>query len=568
MQKLEIPLGYDEFKRIREENFYYVDKTEFIRELLSKSFQANLITRPRRFGKTLTMSMLEDFFDISRDSRARFDGLKISGYTELCSKWMNQWPVVFITMKSVEGLDFAGAYGMLEVLLADLCKRYEFLEQSSLVNDADKKRFKELQYQTAKTPDIKNSLVLLTRMLHSHYGKPVILLIDEYDVPLSSAYENGYYTEMLDIIRSMLGVSLKTNPYLKFAVVTGCLQISRESIFTGMNHFVPDSVADDRFCEHIGFTGADVSRLLADAGLSCKKQDFKEWYDGYIFGDVHVYCPWDVLNYVNDLQDYPQAEPGTYWANTSGNNILKKFLKRAGRTTRAEIERLIAGESIQKKIDTQLTYNETGNTERNLWSMLYLTGYLTGTKSGTRGFMDLRIPNREVLEIFTSQITEWFTDMITENHPEGWHSLCTALENGDAETAEKYLNDFLSRGISIRDTAAPQVKKENFYHGLLLGLLMCRNEWNVYSNREDGDGYSDIHVEADEETAFIIEVKYSENGDIDAGSQTALDQIREKRYTDPLLRLDFSYVYAYGIAFHRKKCRVICQKQKENNLSD
>lgn len=407
---IKFPLGLDNFAKIREGNFYYVDKTEFISELLSNEFEANLITRPRRFGKTLMMSMLEDFFDISRDSRTHFKGLKILEEKELCRKWMNQYPVIFFTLKDVEGLNFQNAYGMLKALISNICKKFAFLEQSQSVDVDDIAEFQLLKAQKADIIAIKNSLLTLTRMMMAYYRKPVILLIDEYDVPLSVANNNGYYREMLDIIRAIISTSLKTNPYLKFAVVTGCLRISKESIFTGTNHFVPNSITDDRFCEHIGFTETDIQKLLSDTGFSDHEANIKEWYNGYHFGNIDVYCPWDVLNYMNDLQVNPTAQPKAYWINTSGNAILKKFFRKSSRTTKMEIEKLIAGESIKKKLNDQLTYNELDQSIDNLWSLLYLTGYLTAKNIDTKGNIDLVIPNLEIHKIFTSQISEWFTE--------------------------------------------------------------------------------------------------------------------------------------------------------------
>lgn len=412
---LNFPLGYDDFSRFREEKLYYVDKTRFIKELLNKKFIANLVTRPRRFGKTLTMSMLEAFFDISRDSGAHFEGLEISKETELCGEWMNQWPTVFLTLKDVSGENFSLAYDRFEILIAELFRRFGFLVYSDKIETSDLSDFKSIRDRTAKVADVTNSLYLLTRMLSAHYEKPVILLIDEYDVPLSAASENGYYTEMLDIIKSMISKALKTNPYLKFAVVTGCLRISKESIFTGTNHFVPDSIIDDRFDEYIGFTEADMHQLLVDAGFTDRAGDIKTWYDGYHFGNVDVYCPWDVLNYLNDLQNNPKAKPKAYWANTSSNSILKKFFKKAGRTTKAEIEKLIAGESVSKRISDQLTYNELDKTIGNMWSVLYLTGYLTTRGVEDNGTLELVIPNQEIREIFISRIWEKGNGAIEDN---------------------------------------------------------------------------------------------------------------------------------------------------------
>lgn len=557
---IRFPLGIESFVKIREGNFYYIDKTELIAEFLNKEFEENLITRPRRFGKTLTMSMLEDFFDISRDSKAHFEGLKISKETELCKEWMNQWPVIFLTLKSAEGLDFQSAYDRLKTLIANLCKKYSFLERSNAVDEADAVLFRKLKFQEAENKDIADSLYLLTRMMSAHYGKPAVLLIDEYDVPLSKANENGYYKEMLDVIRSLMGTALKTNSYLKFAVVTGCLRITKESIFTGTNHFAPDSIIDNRFDEYIGFTEEDVRLLLSDTGFTDQAEIIKEWYDGYHFGNVDVYCPWDVLNYLSVLQSFPNERPKAYWANTSGNSILKKFFRKAGRSTKAEIERLIAGESIRKKISDQITYDELDQTIGNLWSVLYLTGYLTSKCVYEDGTLELVIPNQEIREVFTAQISEWFTETIVDGQQKKWDAFCKALEIGDAADAEKLFISFLSNGISVRDTAVAKMKKENFYHGILLGLMMSRDSWIVYSNHEDGDGYSDIHVEVNDEVAFVVEVKYAENDNLDAGCDKAMQQIRDNRYAEGMKELGFQTVYAYGIACYKKHCKIVCEK--------
>lgn len=560
---IRFPLGLDNFSKIREGNYYYIDKTELIAELLNKEFEANLITRPRRFGKTLTMSMLEDFFDIDRDSRAHFDGLRISEDAELCKEWMNQWPVIFFTLKDVSGENFDEAYAQLMALISDFCITHPFLAESEKINELDRKLAYRFMAKEATKEEVKNSFYTLSRMMASYYGKPVIILIDEYDVPLAKANENGYYKAMIDIIRAMISKALKTNEFLKFVVVTGCLKISKESIFTGTNHFVPDSVIDDRFDEYIGFTEVDVKQLLKDTELEEHAANIKEWYDGYRFGNVEVYCPWDVLNYLNTLQKNPDATPKSYWANTSSNSILKKFFRKAGRTTKTEIERLIEGESVRKRISAQLTYDEMDKNIENLWSVLYLTGYLTAKNVDSDGMAELIIPNQEVREIFVSQISEWFTESVVGGQHENWERFCRALESGDAAEAEKLFTVFLNRGISVRDTAVASAKKENFYHGVLLGLLMSKEEWTVYSNHEDGDGYSDVHVETSGETAFVIEVKYAENDDLDQGCKKAMQQIEDNRYAENLVELEFQTVYAYGIACYKKHCKIVSRKYEE-----
>lgn len=555
-----MPLGYEQFSEIRSGNYYYVDKTGFISELLKKDFKANLVTRPRRFGKTLTMTMLEDFFDISRDSRRDFEGLEIAAETEICRDYQNQWPVIFLTLKDAVGSCFEEAFAQLAALISDFCIAHDFLAESENVNEQDRKLAGRFMAKQASREEMQNSLFTLTRMMASHYGKNVILLLDEYDVPLAKAGEKGYYAQMLDMLRAMISKALKTNPYLKFAVVTGCLRVSKESIFTGTNHFVPDSIIDDRFNEYIGFTAADVQQILQDTGLSSHAQTIQEWYDGYHFGNVEVYCPWDVLNYVNDLQKNPASKPKAYWANTSENSILRNLLKKAGRTTRMEIEKLINGESVRKRITDQMTYEDLYKNIDHIWNVLYLTGYLTGKPVGEGNLVELTIPNQEIREIYLNQISGWFTETIVNGQQEKWGCFCKALENGDGEKAEELFNAFLDRGISIRDTAAAKSRKENFYHGVLLGLLMSRDEWCVTSNQENGDGYTDIQVEIGEDTALVIEVKYAENDGLEAGCQAAMEQIERMRYARALKDLGFSKVYAYGIACYKKHCQIQTKK--------
>lgn len=563
---VQFPLGIDIFAEIRRRGFYYADKTWFIKELLSDSFHVSLITRPRRFGKTVTMSMLEDFFDIGRDSKEDFRNLAISGDERLCGEWMNRWPVVFLTLKSVSGNDFVGAYGMLRAVLADICKKYAFLEFSDRTDPDDRNEFRKLKAQEADEIAVKNSLYLFTRMLHDHYGRQVIVLIDEYDVPLAKAKENDYYDRMLEVIRAAFDKALKSNEFLKFAVVTGCLKIAKESVFTGLNNLVADTISDERYDEYIGFTKQDVEQLLTAAGLREHEEKFREWYDGYRFGSVDVYCPWNVLNYARDLQNSPDAEPQTYWANTGENYILRSFLRKAGRTTKAEIETLIAGGSVVKRITEQLTYSELDKNISNLWSVLYMTGYLTKKKKLADWKAELIIPNREICEIFVSQIQEWFEEEVVEGESAAFHAFCQAFTDGNIREIEKQLNLFLAKGISIRDTFVKKRKKENFYHGLLLGLFLSREDWFVHSNSEDGDGYSDIHVEIEEKNiAFVIEIKYAENDALEEGCAEAMKQIEKMRYAQELRDLGFETVYAYGIAFYKKRCKAVCQVIKDGD---
>lgn len=560
------PVGTENFREIRQNGGYYIDKTEMIETLLADSFKVQLVTRPRRFGKTLTMSMLEDFFDIERDSKADFDGLAVSKNTELCAEWQNQWPTVFLTLKSVNGDTFESAYEMFQVLVADLCKKYAFLAESNKVDQDDLVLFQKLKAEQADETTLKNCLYLLTRMMYTHYGKPVILLVDEYDVPLAKANEKGYYRQMLDVIRAMFDKSMKTNDFLKFAVITGCLRISKESIFTGMNNFVSDTISGGRLEKYVGFTEAEVLQLLKDADLLNHAPVFKKWYDGYRFGKTEMYCPWDVLNYARDLQNDPDAEPETYWANTSGNYILRSFLRNATRTTKKEIEDLIAGGSVVRQINEQLTYDELEKNIANLWSVLYMTGYLTIKEKRENRQLELVIPNREICEIYKTQVQNWFEEDVVEQDQTSYDAFCQAFVTGNAEEAEKLFQKFLLKSISIRDTFVPKPKKENFYHGILMGMFMSRSGWYAHSNSEAGEGYSDVHVEADDlDTAFVIEVKYAENGEMDAACQEALDQIDRMHYVEGLEELDFGTIYAYGIACFKKRCRVVCRLVKKEN---
>lgn len=555
-----LPVGKERFSDIRESGDYYVDKTGFLSVLLHMSFEVFLITRPRRFGKTLTMSMLEDFLDITRQSGERFAGLRISEDAKLCAEWMNQWPVVFISLKGVEGLDFEGAYGMLEVLIANTCKKYAFLEKSDSVDAQDQQLFQELKAQRADSRNLKNCLILLTRMMHAHFGKPCILLVDEYDVPLAKAHENGYYREMLDVLRAMFA-AFKTNEYLKFAVVTGCLKIAKESIFTGTNNFVTDTISSRRFDAYIGFTEKEVMQLLSDEGFPEHAGEVREWYDGYRFGEASVYCPWDVLNHVQTLRADPVAPPESYWANTSGNSVLHKFLKAANRTAKAEVERLIEGGAVVKQVNEQITYGDMERSIDNLWSALYLTGYVTARERRENGALELAIPNRELRSIFVTQVEAWFTEDAVQKQGGQVQALAAALRAGDAENAEAALNGLLKRGISIRNTAVRKPKKENFYHEILMGLLMSVDDWSVHSNREDGDGYSDIHVEMDDaDIAFVMEVKYAESGDLEAGCREAMEQMDVMRYPEGLKALGYETIYAYGVACYKKQCRITCRK--------
>lgn len=560
---IKVPLGLENFSEIRSNGYYYVDKTDFIRKLLKQQFKVSLVTRPRRFGKTLAMSMLEEFFDVSKDSRKNFEGLRISEQRALCEEWQNQWPVIFFSFKDIEGLNFSEAYHILKNKIAELYIKHEYLEKSSKVSEADRQWFRKIKMAAADKADIKGSFSILMRMMKVHYGKTVILLLDEYDVPLAKANEAGYYEEMLDMLRGIFSQSIKSNEFLKFAVITGCLRISRESIFTGINNVVPDTIIGERFDEYFGFTQEDVSTLLADTGLLEHTQEIREWYNGYRFGNIGVYCPWDVLNHVGKLQENPNAEPEAYWANTSGNSILRSFLRRAKRSTKSEIETLIEGKSIFKKISEQLTYNNLEQSGEHLWSVLYATGYLTQRGKNERGETELVIPNREIHEIFENQILEWTKEDLPVQQSKAFHELCHAFQTGDAEKVQKYFNFFLNKSISLRDTFVRKAQKENFYHGMLLGILTSQEEWDVHSNSEAGEGYSDIRVEMEDESiAFIVEMKYAEKEKLEESCREAIRQSENLNYTAELKEAGYTTIYSYGIACFKKQCRVVCEQMR------
>ncbi len=548
---ISLPLGIDDFAKVREEHYYYIDKTAFIKQLLNTRFEANLVTRPRRFGKSLTMSMLEDFFDISRDSKAHFDGLKISEETELCERWMNRWPVVALTMKSVDGLNFQDAYGMLEVVIANLCKKYAFLGDSSKVNPADKELFNKLMYQAANKQNLKNSLVLITRMMSAHYGKKVILIMDEYDVPVAKASEHGYYDEMLDMIRSLLGDAIKTNPHLKFAVVTGCLRISKESIFTGVNNFVTDAITGDRFNEHVGFTPVEVRQLLLDVGFIDHMDEVKEWYDGYRFGSVEVYCPWAVLSYASALQRDPGAKPKKYWGNTSGNDIIYKYISRKLRNVKSSLNSLMDDGILVTQIEEDLTYDYLKSSAKNFWSLLYLTGYLTNANpADLKGevpdtYAALRIPNKEVREVFKSNIIDWFNSYIVKIDRT---DICNAIWNGNLDTAQKLLSALLLKTVSYHDY------QESFYHAFLAGLF-AGDEYDVESNNEYGVGRPDVVVKDDDnQRALVIEVKYAKTeSEIPGKFAEARKQFADERYLEGIPD-DYTTVTGYCAVFCAKKC--------------
>lgn len=565
MKGKKLPVGIEDFKELREENFYYIDKTGLIRDLLNSWGKVNLFTRPRRFGKTLNMSMLKNFLEIGAD-KALFDGLAIAEERELCETYMGKFPVVFLSLKSVEGLIFEDAYEMLRRILRSEMLRLSFLAESDRISEKEKYSFRRFLDEQDTREDVQDSLKMLSGLLYGYYGRKVILLIDEYDVPLDKAFQHGYYREMTALIRSLFSQALKTNDALYFAVLTGCLRVSKESIFTGLNNFKVLSVADARYDEHFGFTDAEVKQLLQDYCLEGHFKETKEWYDGYRFGQIDVYCPWDVINHVDRLRGEPDAEPQAYWINTSSNDLVKRFVDRADKTTQNEIECLIAGEAIEKTVRLELTYDEIDNSIDNLWSVLFTTGYLTQTGKPENGIYKLIIPNREVREVYIHQIQEWFRETFVQDE-KPMQELCKAFLDGNAEEIQKRLTVILGRMISVMDTKAKDDQKENFYHGLLLGLLRSESKWLILSNAESGDGFSDILIEPeDPDVGIVIEVKYASSvAELDKACNKAMSQIRSRRYDEKLRNDGREDILAYGIAFQKKRCKVICERMCANN---
>ena len=561
---LNLPVGIENFKEIRQLGFYYIDKTRLIEQLLQGWGKVTLFTRPRRFGKTLNMSMLKSFFEIGTD-KSLFDGLYISGNKELCDEYMGRYPVIFLSLKGVDGLDFTTARRMLCAILKNELDRHYYLKTSDALTDEDRTLFTKML--RGNDDNIEDSIRMLSKLLFKHFGQKAVILIDEYDVPLDKAFQNGYYEEMVSLIRGLFGQALKTNEFLQLAVLTGCLRISKESIFTGLNNFKVMSITDSRFDEQFGFTDKEVRKLLSDYGMDSHFDEIKEWYDGYHFGRADVYCPWDVINHVDHLRDDSDAKPQTYWINSSGNSLVRRLINRADSSTKDEIERLIAGEAIEKVIRLDLTYDEIDNSIDNIWSVLFTTGYLT--KIGEVKLPDsesyaykLVIPNKEVREVFVLQIQEWFKAVVA-NENDTMKLLSRAILDKDEQQIARQLNIVMGRMISILDTKAPDDMKENFYHGLLLGLLRGSNpDWLIKSNRESGDGFSDILIKPeDPDAGIIIEVKYAkEIKGLDAACDAAMAQIKDKRYDEALRDEDRCDILAYGIAFCRKRCRVVGEK--------
>ena len=560
-----LPVGMDDFKEIRKSEFYYIDKTKLIEQVLENWSKVNLFTRPRRFGKTLNMSMLKWFFEIGTDTTF-FDGLYISKNQALCEEYMGKYPVVLLSLKSVEGLTFEEARASLCELIAGEVRRFKFLEKSDRLDDDEKNAYHDLIFiqnlkETILGTKLKFSLKKISELLYKHYGQKAIILIDEYDVPLDKAFQHGYYREMVTLIRGLFGEAFKTNDFLQFAVLTGCLRISKESIFTGLNNFKVYAANDLRYDEAFGFTNKEVKRLLADYHLEEHFAEVKEWYDGYHFGNADIYCPWDVINYVDDLVFDPQARPKAYWINSSGNELVKRFIDKADTTTRDEIEELIAGYAVEKRIRMDLTYDEIDNTIDNVWSVLFTTGYLTQEGREMDGIYRLIIPNKEVREVFVLQISEWFNRVVA-NDRASTEKINRGFLEGKTEDIQQELTHFLGESISVLDTKARNEEKEIFYHGILIGILKNNVNWAVRSNRESGDGYADILIKPkNPDTGIVIELKYARSfKELDQACERALEQIKDRRYDEALREDGRNEVLAYGIAFWKKRCKVVVDK--------
>lgn len=559
---LKLPVGIDNFEKIRQNGFYYVDKTSLIEQLFSNWGEVNLFTRPRRFGKTLNMSMLKYFFEIGTD-RSLFDGLHICANEKICSEHMGKYPVIFLSLKNAEGLNFDTAKYQMVELIAREAERFPFLANDTNLSDRDREKYRVLtafadgHYQMSDDV-LYGSLQTLSELLYKHFNQKTVILIDEYDVPLDKAFQYGYYREMVALIRALFGRALKTNEALAFAVLTGCLRVSKESIFTGLNNFKILSITDSRFDEQFGFTDKEVQKLLADYHLEARFSETKEWYDGYRFGNVDVYCPWDVINHIDRIKDDPNARPEAYWINTSGNDLVKRFVDKANRTTRNEIEQLIAGNAIEKMLRLDLTYDEIDNSIENLWSVLFTTGYLTQAGMTEDGAYRLVIPNREIREVFKMQIQEWFKKSIFSN-TEQLTAFWKAFEEGNTDGVEMYLNRIMSNSISVFDIKTGEGKKEISYHNLLVGILTGNADWLVKSNVEAGEGFADIIVETEDPNAgIVVELKYTKDYDeMEQACRAALDQINDRRYQEYLLNDGRKDITLYGIAFCKKRCKAM-----------
>ena len=560
-----LPIGIENFEKLRQEDFYYIDKTRLIEQLLTRWGEVNLFTRPRRFGKSLNMSMLQSFFEIGKD-KTLFDGLRISDNQELCEKYQGKFPVVSVSLKGINGATYEEARRFLIKIINEEARRLSVLSDSTELDETDHELLTQLKKKEMTNDSLVYSIRELTELLEKHYGSKVIVLIDEYDVPLAKANENGYYDEMVLLIRNLFENALKTNNSLKFAVLTGCLRIAKESIFTGLNNFKVYSITDKSFDETFGFTDAEVRELLRYYGQEKYYETVKEWYDGYRFGNVDVYCPWDVINFCSDHLADPGLEPKNYWANTSGNSVISHFIDSVGKPqklTRMELEQLVNGGIVQKEINFELTYKELYSSIDNLWSTLFMTGYLTqrGEPSGNR--YNLVIPNREIRNIITNHILKMFKENVKDDG-KTVSDLCDALLNQNPEKVELIFTEYMKKTISIRDTFARKPTKENFYHGLLLGILGFKENWSVMSNRESGDGFGDILIRIeDEDVGIVIEVKYADDENLQGECEKALQQIIDIRYTEALEQEGIHTIIKYGIACYRKKCKVLMRIDKQ-----
>lgn len=559
--KKKLPIGIENFAELQKEDFYYIDKTVLIKELLTGQAKVTLFTRPRRFGKSLNMSMLKCFFELGTDKKL-FSKLKISEESALCEEYMGKYPVISVSLKGMNAGNYEKALEMAVEVIRSEARRFQYLLDSERLTSYDKEAFIALLQEDMKEGTLCSSLKVLSELLEKHHGSKVILLIDEYDVPLAKAFERGYYDQMVMFVRNMFEYALKTNESLKFAVLTGCMRISKESIFTGLNNLKVLSVAEVQFDEAFGFTDKEVRELLEYYELSDHYNEIKEWYDGYQFGNAEVYCPWDVINYCDALRVDTDAQPKNYWSNTSSNEAVRRFIQESDKASvRREIENLVAGEVIEKEIHQELTYKDMYASIDNLWSVLFTTGYLTqkGKPEGNR--FPLAIPNMEIRNIFTTQIMDFFKENVPKNRA-ALNEFCEALKNGDADGVEKQLTEYLRRTISIRDTFVKKQMKENFFHGILLGILSFGDTWSVSSNKESGDGYSDILLETDDgETGIILELKYADDGNLDTACKKALEQINRNRYEEILLDEGVPHILKYGIAFYKKRCRVMADRE-------
>jgi len=563
MKKM-LPIGIEYFPDLITGKFYYVDKTLLMQELLENLSKVTLFTRPRRFGKSLNMSMLQSFFEIGTDPTL-FDGLNISQETALCDKHMGKYPVISISLKSMDGKDFDEAYSMCATTIQAEARRFKnMVRQSTILDDDDKSQYNALLAEKLSADKVRNSLWLLSSLLYKHYGKQVIILIDEYDVPLAKAYERGYYDEMVILIRGLFERTLKTNNNMFFAVLTGCMRVAKESIFTGLNNLEVQSVTGSAFNEFFGFSDAEVKKMLAYYGLENHYDSIKAWYDGYLFGDEYVYCPWSVLKYVKEIRKKPKQQPINYWANTSGNDIIRKLLNKATPTTKKELELLIAGETLTKKIYPEMTYAEIDQSIDHLWSLLFTTGYLTCEpfeNGSVTNMVKLKIPNEEVCTTFEEQIVQWCNDRV-QLDPKLYNEFIQAFGDADVQKIDEMFNGYLRETIGIRDTFVKKETQENFYHGFLLAILNFSGEWEVSSNVEAGDGFSDIQLGyVHKPVGIVIELKYGKSANLDADCTAAMNQIEKMHYTDGLKNKGYTHIYKYGIACYRKQCKVVMEEE-------